>query len=288
VYEKFTDRAKRVLELANQEAQRFNHEYIGTEHILLGLIKEGSGVAANVLKNLNIDLRKIRREVEKIVQTGPDIARMETRPQTPNAKKVIEYAVDELKMLQHNYLGTEHLLLGLIRVDEGVAAQVLINLGISYEVVGQEVLNLLRQSPGQLNSGTGSARQREESQQLRALPQEIQNEVAKLDQLLAQLGEEKEDAIAEQEFEKAPTLQEGGAVLRKRRKALIRIGVETQKDRQLEQEVAAISAQIQDLLAQRDQAIAAADFDRAIELAAELDRLRTGRKNLIFGGPGHG
>ena len=91
MYERFTDRARKVMQLANQEAQRFNHEYIGTEHILLGLVKEGSGVAANVLKNLDIDLRKIRLEVEKIVQSGPDMVTMGKLPQTPRAKKVIDY-----------------------------------------------------------------------------------------------------------------------------------------------------------------------------------------------------
>ena len=123
MYERFTDRARKVMQLANQEAQRFNHEYIGTEHILLGLVKEGSGVAANVLKNLDIDLRKIRLEVEKIVQSGPDMVTMGKLPQTPRAKKVIEYSIEEARNLNHNYVGTEHLLLGLLREQEGVAAE---------------------------------------------------------------------------------------------------------------------------------------------------------------------
>ena len=143
MYERFTDRARKVMQLANQEAQRFNHEYIGTEHILLGLVKEGSGVAANVLKNLDVDLRKIRIEVEKIVQTGPDMVTMGKLPQTPRAKKVIEYAMEEARNLNHNYVGTEHLLLGLLREQEGVAAQVLMNLGMKLEDVRDEVLNLL-------------------------------------------------------------------------------------------------------------------------------------------------
>ncbi|MEM7810902.1 MAG: ATP-dependent Clp protease ATP-binding subunit [Planctomycetota bacterium] len=143
MYERFTDRARKVMQLANQEAQRFNHEYIGTEHILLGLVKEGSGVAANVLKNLDVDLRKIRLEVEKIVQSGPDMVTMGKLPQTPRAKKVIEYAMDEARNLNHNYVGTEHLLLGLLREQEGVAAQVLMNLGLKLEDVRDEVLNLL-------------------------------------------------------------------------------------------------------------------------------------------------
>ncbi|MGC1272557.1 MAG: ATP-dependent Clp protease ATP-binding subunit [Planctomycetaceae bacterium] len=143
MYERFTDRARKVMQLANQEAQRFNHEYIGTEHILLGLVKEGSGVAANVLKNLDVDLRKIRLEVEKIVQSGPDMVTMGKLPQTPRAKKVIEYAMEEARNLNHNYVGTEHLLLGLLREQEGVAAQVLMNLGLKLEDVREEVLNLL-------------------------------------------------------------------------------------------------------------------------------------------------
>ncbi len=129
--------------LANQEAQRFNHEYIGTEHILLGLVKEGSGVGANVLKNLDVDLRKVRLEVEKLVKSGPDMVTMGRLPQTPRAKKVIEYAIEEARNLNHNYVGTEHLLLGLLREQDGVAAQVLMNLGLKLEEVREEVLNLL-------------------------------------------------------------------------------------------------------------------------------------------------
>ncbi|UUO08469.1 ATP-dependent Clp protease ATP-binding subunit [Blastopirellula sp. J2-11] len=143
MYERFTDRARKVMQLANQEAQRFNHEYIGTEHILLGLIKEGSGVAANVLKTLEVDLRKIRLEVEKLVQSGPDMVTMGKLPQTPRAKKVIEYSMEEARNLNHNYVGTEHILLGLLREQEGVAAQVLMNLGLKLEDVREEVLNLL-------------------------------------------------------------------------------------------------------------------------------------------------
>jgi ATP-dependent Clp protease ATP-binding subunit ClpC len=160
MYERFTDRARKVMQLANQEAQRFNHEYIGTEHILLGLVKEGSGVAANVLKNLDIDLRKIRLEVEKIVQSGPDMVTMGKLPQTPRAKKVIEYSIEEARNLNHNYVGTEHLLLGLLREQEGVAAQVLMNLGLKLEDVREEVLNLLghNMDPNEGGGGGGSER----------------------------------------------------------------------------------------------------------------------------------
>src|SRR5215208_1314526 len=143
MFERFTDRARKVMALANQEAQRFNHEYIGTEHILLGLVKEGSGVGANVLKNLDVDLRKVRLEVEKLVKSGPDMVTMGKLPQTPRAKKVIEYAIEEARNLNHNYVGTEHLLLGLLREHDGAAAQVLRNLGLKLEEVREEVLNLL-------------------------------------------------------------------------------------------------------------------------------------------------
>jgi len=143
MFERFTERARKVMALANQEAQRFNHEYIGTEHILLGLVKEGSGVGANVLKNLGVDLHKVRMEVEKLVKAGPDMVTMGKLPQTPRAKKVIEFAIEEARNLNHNYVGTEHLLLGLLREQDGVAAQVLMNLGLKLDEVRDEVLHLL-------------------------------------------------------------------------------------------------------------------------------------------------
>ena len=143
MFERFTDRARKVMALANQEAQRFNHEYIGTEHILLGLIKEGTGVGANVLKNLDVDLHKVRMEVEKMVKSGPEPVSMGRLPHTPRAKKVLEYAIEEAHNLNHNYVGTEHLLLGLLREKEGVAAQVMMNMGMKLEEVRAEVLSLL-------------------------------------------------------------------------------------------------------------------------------------------------
>ena len=143
MFDRFTDRAKKVMNLARQEAQRFNHEYLGTEHVLLGLVQEGSGVAANVLKNMAIDLSKIRNEVEKIVKTGPSMVTMGQLPFTPRAKKVLELSMEEASNLGHNYIGTEHLLLGLIKENEGIAAQVLLNLGVKLEDVREEVLEFL-------------------------------------------------------------------------------------------------------------------------------------------------
>jgi len=149
MYARFTDPARRVMQLANREARRFDHEYIGTEHILLGLVKEGRGVAANVLKQLDIDLRKIRMAVEKIVQRGPggEQVVMGRLPHTPWAKKVIECAIEESRGLHHQYVGTEHLLLGILKAQEGVAYQILLNLGLKLEVVREEVFKLLGQTP---------------------------------------------------------------------------------------------------------------------------------------------
>ena len=149
MFDRFTDRAKKVMNLARQEAQRFNHEYLGTEHILLGLVQEGSGVAANVLKNMGIDLTKIRMEVEKIVKTGPSMVTMGQLPFTPRAKKVLELSMEEAGSLGHNYIGTEHLLLGLIKENEGIAAQVLLNLGVKLQDVRDEVLDFLGADTGE-------------------------------------------------------------------------------------------------------------------------------------------
>jgi hypothetical protein len=174
--EHLTDRARKVMQLANQEAQRFNHEYIGTEHILLGLVKEGTGVAANVLKNLDIDLRKIRFEVEKIVQVGPDMVTTGKLPQTPKAKKVIEYSIEEARQCGYDYAGTEHLLLGLLREQEGVAAQVLTHLGLSVEAARKEIDLLTspcedsKPAPATATPAAGERLQADNSQQPSADP----------------------------------------------------------------------------------------------------------------------
>ena len=146
MFNRFTERARKVILLAKEEAKRFNHDYIGTEHILLGLIREGEGVAAAVLQNLGLSSDQIRLEVEKLVQLGPSTIVSGDIPFTPKAKKVIELAMDEARNLGHNYIGTEHLLLGLIREGEGIAAQVLVNLGLDLGKVRQEVMELLGSS----------------------------------------------------------------------------------------------------------------------------------------------
>ncbi len=143
MFERFSSRAKKVMALAGQEAQRFNHEYIGSEHILLGLVKEGTGVGANVLKNCDVDLRRVRLEVEHLVRPGPERVTMGKLPETPRAKKVIEYAIEEARKFNHQYCGTEHLLLGILREHDGVAAQVLMNMGLNIEETRAEVLRVL-------------------------------------------------------------------------------------------------------------------------------------------------
>ena len=150
---RFTERAQRVILIAQEEAKRLNHDYVGTEHILLGLIALGEGVAAQVLANLGVDLRRVRSEIEKIVGTGDNVMLLGEIPFTPRAKKVLEYAVEEAQHMGHSYVGTEHLLLGLIREEEGVAARVLENLGLRLEVVREEVLNLLGEGQAQQQQG---------------------------------------------------------------------------------------------------------------------------------------
>src|SRR5579884_3304277 len=144
-FDKFTERARKVLQLAQEEAQRFNHNYIGTEHLLLGLVREGEGVAAKVLANLGVDLNKVRSAVEFIIGRGDRTVTGDIGL-TPRAKKVIELAVDEARRLDHHYVGTEHLLLGLIREGEGIAAGVLESLGVTLEKARAEVLKVLTQS----------------------------------------------------------------------------------------------------------------------------------------------
>jgi ATP-dependent Clp protease ATP-binding subunit ClpC len=148
MYERFTDPARKSMQRANQVAQRYRHEYIGTEHILLGIVEEGSGFAVTILKSLNVDLLKIGSEVEKIVQSAPDEVTWGKLPQTPRAKKVIEYAMREARDLSHNYVGTEHLLAGLVREQEGVAGRVLKGFGVRLEEVRQEVGKVTEREPG--------------------------------------------------------------------------------------------------------------------------------------------
>jgi len=147
MFDRFTERARQVVYLAQEEAKRLNHPYIGTEHLLLGLIREGEGIAARTLQGLGIDLEKVRAEVEKVIGRGQ--GNLQAMPEfTPRAKKVSELAFAEARSLGHNYIGTEHLLLGLIREREGIAARVLVNLGADLAKVRNQVIQLLEQGDG--------------------------------------------------------------------------------------------------------------------------------------------
>lgn len=143
MFDKFTNRAKQVIKLAKKEAQRLNHNYLGTEHILLGLMKLGQGIAVNVLRNMNVDYELVRQEVERLVGFGPEIQLYGDPALTGKVKKVIEFSNEEATALNHNYVGTEHLLLGLLRQTDGVAAQVLENLNVNLKEVRKEVLKEL-------------------------------------------------------------------------------------------------------------------------------------------------
>ena len=153
MFSQLSEHARKVMALANQEAQRFNHEFIGTEHILLGLAKEDGGVGATVLENLGADLSLLSFEVEKLCIKGPDTVAPGQLPKTPRAKTVLEYALQEAHTVKHNYVGSEHLLLGLLREQDGIAAHVLTNLGITLENVRAGIRNLL--TPGSMSSQKG-------------------------------------------------------------------------------------------------------------------------------------
>ena len=143
-FDKFTERARKVLSLAQEEAQRLNHNYIGTEHLLLGLVREGEGVAGKVLTSLGVDLEKVRKAVEHIIGRGDHIVSGEIGL-TPRAKKVIELAVDEARRLNHHYIGTEHLLLGLLREGEGIGAGVLVSFGLNLQEVRAKTIQVLNE-----------------------------------------------------------------------------------------------------------------------------------------------
>src|SRR6266508_351057 len=156
----FTDRVRKVLQMAREEAARLHHEYVGTEHILLGLIREGEGVAAAVLTNLNVDLEEIQQKIEETVKkgkaaaaAGPDL------PYTSRAKKVLELAMSEARELNHSYVGTEHLLLGLLREEKGIAAQVLTDAGVNLEQARAETLRLLGSEMPATPAGGGTGAQ---------------------------------------------------------------------------------------------------------------------------------
>ncbi len=211
MFERFTDRARRVVVLAQEEARMLNHNYIGTEHILLGLIHEGEGVAAKALESLGISLEAVRQQVQEIIGQGQQ-APSGHIPFTPRAKKVLELSLRESLQLGHNYIGTEHILLGLIREGEGVAAQVLVKLGADLNRVRQQVIRLLhgKQGRGAPEPGDLRVEIRTIESRLLAVEQRVGTgpDVTDIDAQVAQIRRDKETAIDAQNFERASVLRD--------------------------------------------------------------------------------
>jgi len=228
MFERFTDRARRVVVLAEEEARLLNHNYIGTEHLLLGLIREGEGVAAKALESLGISLDAVRQQVEEIIGQGQQ-APSDGISFTPRAKKVLELSLRESLQLGHNYIGTEHILLGLIREGDGVAAQVLVRLGAGLNRVRQQVIQLLHgyqgKEPESAGTGEGSRLgKRARAELLEDAPARIEAldrrlaaierwvglrpDLGDLDQEIAQVRRDKDAAVGRQDFEVAAELRD--------------------------------------------------------------------------------
>jgi ATP-dependent Clp protease ATP-binding subunit ClpA len=219
MFERFTDRARRAVVLAQDEARRLDHNYIGTEHILLGLIHEGTGVAARALESLGVNLAAVRQQVEEIIGRGQQVPSGHI-PFTPRAKKVLELSLRESQQLGQDYIGTEHILLGLIREGDGVAAQVLVKLGADLRRVRLQVIQLLHghqaeepvptaSAARELSLPEGKARLEAVEQRLMALEQRVGTgpETSDLDEQIAQVRREKESAIDAQDNERATSLR---------------------------------------------------------------------------------
>jgi ATP-dependent Clp protease ATP-binding subunit ClpC len=221
MFERFTDRARRVVVLAQEEARMLNHNYIGTEHLLLGLIHEGEGVAAKALESLGISLEAVRQQVEEIIGRGPQ-APSGHIPFTPRAKKVLELSLRESLQLGHNYIGTEHILLGLVREGEGVAAQVLVRLGADFSRVRQQVIQLLHGHQGEkLESSAAALRERGLPPEIAARLDAIASRLAvveqragtgpdtgDLDQQIEKVLRDRHAAVDAQEYERAASLRD--------------------------------------------------------------------------------
>jgi len=216
MFERFTQRARRVVVLAQEEARMLNHNYIGTEHILLGLIREAEGVAVKALESLGISPDAVRQQVEEIIGQGQQ-APSGHIPFTPRAKKVLELSLREAQQLGHNYIGTEHILLGLIREGSGVAAQVLVKLGADLNRTRQQVVQLLRGYQGEDLTGEGIPLPDDALTQVDSLDRRLaaierwvglRPDLDDLDQEIAQVCREKEAAIDRQDFEAAAALRD--------------------------------------------------------------------------------
>jgi ATP-dependent Clp protease ATP-binding subunit ClpC len=230
MFERFTDRSRRVVILAQEEARMFNHEYVGTEHILLGLIREDGGVAAQALESLEITEEAARQQVEEIVGRGQAGPARKHLPFTPQGKKVLQLSLREAVALGHGYVGTEHILLGLVREDDGVATRALNGLGVDPNRIRQQVIQLVSARQVREEPGSGRAGGRGKRKQLSELRDQLDSvswrlsvleqrvgtapDLAQLDREIAQIRRDKEIAIDAQDFENA-------AVLRNREQRLV-------------------------------------------------------------------
>jgi ATP-dependent Clp protease ATP-binding subunit ClpA len=245
MFERFTDRARRVVVLGQEEARLLNHDYIGTEHLLLGLIHEGEGVAALALESLGMRLEAVRAQVQEIIGRGESEAASSGQiPFTPRAKKVLELSLRESQQLGHNYIGTEHILLGLIREGQGVAAQVLVKLGADFSRVRQQVIQLL----------SGSAGGSEVAAETRLMQMTVPEDLREAEEQLVEVRRHKVAAIEAQDFDRAAALRDQELRLLERlaeREGEWRAGVDVaevvQENRRLYGEVQRLHAEVQHL-----------------------------------------
>jgi ATP-dependent Clp protease ATP-binding subunit ClpC len=258
MFERFTQRARRVVVLAQEEARMLDHNYIGTEHILLGLIREGEGVAARALESLGISLEAVRQQVEKIIGRGQQ-APSGHIPFTPRAKKVLELSLREAKAFGHNYIGTEHILLGLIREGSGVAAQVLVKLGADLNRARQQVVQLLYGYQGEDVTGEGRPLPDDALTQVGSLDRRLaaierwaglRPDLDDLDQEIARVRREKEAAIDRQDFETSAALRDQEKQLLAGRSGREKEWAEAAADRMpLAEELRQVKAQLERLRA---------------------------------------
>ena len=224
MFERFTDRARRVVVLAQEEARMLNHDYVGSEHILLGLIRESGGVAARALQSLGITEEAARQQVEEVVGRGQHDPQRGHIPLTPRAKKILQLSMREAIALGHAYIGTEHILLGLLREDDGVAMRVLNGLGVDPNRVRQQVIRLVSARRVHEEPGTGRAAGRGKRKLLSELRGHLDSldwrfsvleqrvgtapDLGRLDQQISQVRSDKESAIEAQDFENAAVLRD--------------------------------------------------------------------------------
>lgn len=216
MYKPLTGRALRIMQLANREASRFQHEYIATEHLLLALASLKSGVAVQVLKHFGVDLHRVRGEIEAIMVVGPRaIPKDARRARTPRYNNVMQFAISEATQMNHSYVGSEHLLLGLLREDMCVAAQLLMNQGLKLREVRDEVLKTL-------GTGIRSLPLLPQRNEIEDLPIDLAAALAEVNDKLRSLNSEKERAVKAHDFEKAAALRDGALKLKARKQAMIR------------------------------------------------------------------